>query len=320
MTADAKNLGAAALLCANGSVPFGAVQNDMRHIDQGLDILYDRGLAPQSNLYGVRRLQPRFTAFPLQRLEHGRLFAADVSAGAAVHRNIEVETAIENVLAKQAILIRIGNRLDPTFDAQEKLAPDVNERALRLHGVGGNDDPFDDLMRIALDDGAILEGAWLSFVGIDRQITDDVSPRGHKTPFQPGGKTGAAAPTQARAFDQVNDVSRPHGQRFAHGLITAMIEISGNLLCVRQIDVTRQNRLPHISPPLVRRPLRQKRQFSFSRSSRASRLLGVRFSTSSSLTRKAGAVPHEARHCTRSSAIRPSGVVSPGRMPNLRPM
>jgi hypothetical protein len=60
-------------------------------------------------------------------------------------------------------------------------------------------------MRIALEIEAVLEGAGLAFVGIDREQA-----RGrlgaHQRPFAPGGKSGAAHAAQAGVTDDLDDV------------------------------------------------------------------------------------------------------------------
>ncbi len=200
----------------------------MRHIDQSFHILNHRGLTPQANLHRIGGLQARLTAFALQRFKHGRLFAADVSARAAVHRNVQAKTAVQDVFAEQAILIGIGDRLDPAFDAQEKLAPNIDKGALRPNGIGSNDNTFNNLMRVAFNNRAVLEGAWFSFVRVHRKIANDVIAFWHETPLQPGGKTSAPTPAQARTFHEVNDFVGFHGQRLTHRLVAAMIKVGGD--------------------------------------------------------------------------------------------
>src|SRR5204862_5920815 len=60
-------------------------------------------------------------------------------------------------------------------------------------------------MRVGFEKIAVLEGAGLALIGIDRH-----QPRlwllPHKAPFAPGRKTGAAEPAQAGIFERLDDL------------------------------------------------------------------------------------------------------------------
>ena len=192
--------------------------DDVRDVRQGLDVLDERRLAPQANLGGIGRLEPGFAALAFQRLDHGGLFAADVRARAAVHRNIQVEAAAQDVLAEEAVLVGVGNGLDPAFDPQEELAADVDEGALCAHGVGGDDHTFEDRVRVTLDDQPVLERARFALIGVDGQVLDR-RVLGDEAPLDAGGEAGAAAAAQPRGLHLSDDLLGRHLQRLAQRLI-----------------------------------------------------------------------------------------------------
>ena len=70
---------------------------DERDVGQRLDVVHDGRLAEQPDLDRERRLVARLAALALDRLEEGRLLAADVGAGAAAELDVEGEARAEDV-------------------------------------------------------------------------------------------------------------------------------------------------------------------------------------------------------------------------------
>ena len=75
----------------------------------------------------------------------------------------------------------------------------------RLHHPSGDQHAFDEPMRIALQIIAILEGAGLALVAVDRHQAG-CRLRPDQGPFAPGRETGAAKATQAGVADRLDDV------------------------------------------------------------------------------------------------------------------
>ena len=76
-------------------------------------------------------------------------------------------------------------------------------------GERGDRDPLDQLVRVALHQLAVLEGARLGLVGVAAEVL------GHLAAGQEGGlfahrEAGAAAPAQARVFELLEDLVRLH--------------------------------------------------------------------------------------------------------------
>ena len=70
------------------------------------------GLPYKAVLRRVRRPRRRPSGLAFQRADQRRLFAADERAGAFHQRQVEVEAAAQDVLAQQAVLLRL---LDGAF-------------------------------------------------------------------------------------------------------------------------------------------------------------------------------------------------------------
>ena len=67
----------------------GRPAQDRQHVDQGLDVVDQRGLAEQADLDRERRLVAGLAAEALDRVEDRGLLAADVGAGAAEQLDVE---------------------------------------------------------------------------------------------------------------------------------------------------------------------------------------------------------------------------------------
>ena len=120
-----------ALLGAERLEPLAAALDDVRHVAQRLDVVHDGRLAVEALDRRERRLEPRLTAKPLQRLDQGRLLTADVCARAAVDDDVAVETAAEDVLADVAAGARLLDRALEQEALVVVLTADVDEGGVR---------------------------------------------------------------------------------------------------------------------------------------------------------------------------------------------
>ena len=86
-------------MLANQSAP---LQDDLRHVGVGFDVVVVGGLAPHALDRREGRARTRLAALAFDGGDQRGLFAADKRAGAHAHFQIEGETAAQNVLAQQA--------------------------------------------------------------------------------------------------------------------------------------------------------------------------------------------------------------------------
>jgi hypothetical protein len=86
--------------------------------------------------------------------------------------------------------------LDASFQEEsliEVLTADVDEGDIDLERVGSDQQPFDELVGVLVDELAILEAARLGLVRVAAEIAgEDVL--GEESPLRPGGETGSPAP------------------------------------------------------------------------------------------------------------------------------
>ena len=104
-----------------------AVENDDRDIRPGLDVVDQRRLAEEPDRGRIRRPRPGHAARALDGVDQGRLFAADERAGAQPDLDVEGEVGSEDVLAEQAVLAGVLDRLLQPLDRQRILGPDVDD-------------------------------------------------------------------------------------------------------------------------------------------------------------------------------------------------
>jgi hypothetical protein len=256
VAADAEQLGAAVFLGTKAGEPFRAVQHDERHIAQRLDVV-DRGRAlVKTGHCGERRLDAGLCALPLERFDERRLLAGFVRPGAAVHVNIAVEAAAENVAAKIPGLIRaLDLRFQNLLNVIE-LAANIDVGDLCADRVAGDRATLDKEVRVALHQNVVLEGARLAFI----RVTADVLRPGRvledELPFHPGWKAGAAAAAQPRGLHLLDDVVRLQRQRFSQPLVSTLtLQVEVERVGIRLVDVLGQDRLvrhlPASSFPLL---------------------------------------------------------------------
>ena len=77
---------------------------------------------------------------------------------------------------------------------------------MRVEREAGDQHAFDQLMRILVNDVAILERARLGFVGVADEIDRLLLVGLDEAPLHAAGKTGAAAAAQAGALHLVHDL------------------------------------------------------------------------------------------------------------------
>src|SRR5689334_21416822 len=101
MPAEAVDARALALLGPIGGVDIGAMLDHRRDGRNRLDVVDDHRTAIETDHRREGRFQPWIAALALQRFEQRALLDADIRARAAMHRDIEIEAAAEDILAQQ---------------------------------------------------------------------------------------------------------------------------------------------------------------------------------------------------------------------------
>src|SRR6185369_9044790 len=114
----------------------------------------------------IWRLDARVRAFALERLDQTRFFTADVSAGATVDENFAAILGAENFRPAEIRRASFRDRLLQDSRAMRHLAADVDVGLLYVIRPAGDHDPLDQLMRVLVNDVAVLERAGLRLVRV----------------------------------------------------------------------------------------------------------------------------------------------------------
>lgn len=98
MARDAEEFGALVAFASEAGEPVTAATCDRRSDRDSLDICDGRRAAKETDVGRERRLQPRLALLALNRLDEGRLLAADVGARTAVEVDVKGVTGAAGVL------------------------------------------------------------------------------------------------------------------------------------------------------------------------------------------------------------------------------
>ncbi len=207
------------------------------------------GRPKRPDLRDVRRAQPRHPALALDRLDHRRLFAADVGAGAAAQMQARQRA--------RRIRLELRDRLLEDRAARGVLVAQIDVDVVDAHRPRGDQRAFEEPVRIALEVVAVLERAGLALVDVD----------GHEArrglgaddpPLAPRRKAGAAQAAQSRILERRDhglDVALAGDARSEHAIavvpaIRGEVDVRGN----RRARLARRPRRPQSLPPSRGRP------------------------------------------------------------------
>ncbi len=123
-----------------------------------------------------------------------------------MHPNVDRHAGALNVFADVACPAGLSDRLLEDSRSQDKLAPYIDVSGLGSNRVTGQNDPFQHLVRIALDKLTVFKRTGLAFVGIAAEVTRALVILGEETPLDPGGEAGAATPAEPRLNDELRHV------------------------------------------------------------------------------------------------------------------
>src|SRR5262249_39401130 len=123
---------------------------------------------------------------------------------------------------------------------------DINVGGVRADRIAGDDDAFDDLVRVPLDELAVLERPGLALVRVAAEIFGQARVFGNEVPLRARWETGSAPSPEAGLFHNID-----HGlgrvllehllDRFVAALFFIILEAAG---VVRRHHVFKQYQIP----------------------------------------------------------------------------
>ena len=197
--ADAEAAQPLAAVAAKAAEPARAALDDVTHPVQGLEVVLQRRAAKQADLRDIGRAHARHAALAFDAFDHGRLFSADIGAGAAAQFDQRQRTRRVGLQQREFGLEHGAAAM--VFVAQ------VDITRLDADHLGRDQQALQEAVRIALQESAVLEGARLAFVDVHGH---DARGRllAHDAPFAPGRETGPTQAAQARVFHRLQHALR----------------------------------------------------------------------------------------------------------------
>ena len=193
---EAEQLRPSRTLGADSGKRGAAFEHDRKRVDEGLDVVDDRGLAEQAPFDRKRRLVARLAAVALDRAEDCGLLTADVGAGPFAQLDLEAHAAGHDVVAQQLPLAcLLDGALQPPL-CERVLAAQVDVAALAAGCIRGDCHRLDHRERVSLQDHPIFERPRLRLIRVTDQIVRTAGLARHGLPLAPSRKGGAAATHQ----------------------------------------------------------------------------------------------------------------------------
>src|SRR5579864_548099 len=140
--------------------------------------------------------------------------------------HIEIVSAAENVLAEKTLRVGVGNRLLHDLEQIAILAANVDVARVRAHRDSRDYHAFDHGVRIMLEDQSVFASPRLAFIAVAQDVFRLRRSLGNERPFQARVESRAAAPTQSRILDFVDNRVRLHAQRLAHRLVPVELDVA----------------------------------------------------------------------------------------------
>src|SRR5436190_15788009 len=180
----------------------------MRQVCERLDVVDNSRTSVQTLDGGEGRLLSGMPAFTLEGFEQTGFFSANIRAGSGMKNDLEIVVGAKDFRSQKSFGLGFRQRLVEHSLPVAELAANVDECQMAFHRVSSDDHAFDQLVRITLDDYAILTRPGFTLVGVTAQVDRLPGVLRNKTPLQPSRKARAASPTQSRRFGRLNDFSR----------------------------------------------------------------------------------------------------------------
>src|SRR5258706_4487473 len=206
MAADANEFQTARTPHALCREPLNAAREDLRHVHEGLDVIDDRGLLPQTGLDRKGWLVARLGAVAFNGFHESSFFPTDVAARADENFQIKIEAAAEDVRPKKTISIAVADFLRQDFFLKRILVTNIDDAALCAGDECRNHHALDQKMREMRHDEAIFNRSGFAFVGVTDDVLHGIGLLAHKIPLHARGKSGSAHASKFSGFQEIEDL------------------------------------------------------------------------------------------------------------------
>ena len=244
LAAQSEYLGALGLLGTHGGEPVGALEDDLRDVGVGLNVVEDGGLSVQALDSRERGTGTGLAALAFDRGHQSGLLAAYERARAQTQLDVEIEAGAEDILAEQAVFMRLIDRDLQSLDSDRILRTDIDVALGGADRVACDRHRFQNDVGIALENGTVHERAGVAFVGVAADILLICVVACGEFPFQTGGEARAAAASQTGVEHGLDDLLGGHlGEDLAQSGITVVSDIIVDLFGIDNAAVSQSDAL-----------------------------------------------------------------------------
>ena len=225
--------------------PVRAVDEDLRNVRVRLDVVEVGRFVPQAPDCGEGGTGAGLAAPTLDGSNQRGLFTADKRAGAFLDSQMEGKARAQDVVAEQAVLFRLGDSELEPVNSQRVLGAAVDVALVGANGVPTDGHPFQEGVRVPLDDRAVHKSARVPFIGVADDVFLVASGAGRELPLEAGKESRAAPASQARVAYGVDDVLGGHlGQCLCQPVIATSRDVFLDVLGVDDAAVAQGD--PHL--------------------------------------------------------------------------
>ena len=169
---------------------------------------------------------PGLGALAFQRFDQPCFFTTDIGAGTTVDVEVATEVTSTDVVAKES---RFAGFRDGIFDnlcGLWKLFANVDVCEFGTDCEAGDDHALDELVRVLMDNVAILEGPRFGLVAVTDQVDRFLVAGRDESPFHTCWKTGATSAPEARLLYFFRHLPGGHLKGLLQSLVATVGEIS----------------------------------------------------------------------------------------------
>jgi hypothetical protein len=170
------------------------------------------------------------------------LLAAHEGAGALDELDVEREAAAQDVVAQDAVLARLLDRLLEAQDRERVLCADVHDAPGGTGDVARDEHSLEQRVRVRLDLVAVHVGARVALVRVADQVLLGARRLGQELPFVAGQEPRPAAAAQLGRLDLLDDGARVLvDQDLVQGLVAADRDVLLDVVGVDQAAVAQHD-------------------------------------------------------------------------------
>ena len=225
--AEREYLGALALFGAHRSKPLGTVEDNLRDVGVGLNVVENGGLLIQTLYSRERRTRTRLAALAFDGGHQSGFLAADERAGAETKLHVKIEAGAENIFAEQTVFTRLVDGNLQTLNRDRILCTDINTTLGSADRVAGDRHGFDQGVRVAFEDGTVHESTGVAFVGVAANILLISLVACREFPLQAGREARTASAAETGIQNGLDDLLGGH---FGQHLAQSGVAVTGNVV------------------------------------------------------------------------------------------